>query len=204
MAIRTKRWTRLEYERLIDLGAFGPEDRLELLGGQLVVREPQRRPHSTGIRLVAQALRAAFGPRWSIEAQQPVSLDEESEPEPDVAVVAGGPRDYLASHPSRPALVVEIALTSLALDRGEKAGLYARAGIEDYWIVNLVDNTLEVYRDPQANPVSPYGWRYGSALTLSAGDRVRPLSVQHAEIRVADLLPYDQQSCADATVRRPC
>jgi Uma2 family endonuclease len=189
MAIRTKRWTRLEYERLIDLGAFGPEDRLELLGGQLVVREPQARPHSTGIRLVAQALRAAFGPSWSIEAQLPVSLDEESEPEPDVAVVAGGPRDYLASHPSRPALVVEIALTSLALDRGEKASLYARAGVEDYWIVNLVDNTLEVYRNPQANPDSPHGWHYQSALTLNAGDRVRPLSVPNAEIRVADLLP---------------
>ncbi len=190
MAIRTKRWTRLEYERLIDLGAFGPEDRLELLGGQLVIREPQGgRPHSTGIRLVAHALRAAFGPLWSIEAQLPVSLDEESEPEPDVAVVAGGPRDYLASHPSRPALVVEIALTSLALDRGEKASLYARAGVEDYWIVNLVDNTLEVYRDPQANPDSPYGWRYGSALMLSGDDRVRPLSVPNADIRVADLLP---------------
>jgi Uma2 family endonuclease len=188
MAIRTKRWTRLEYERLIDLGAFGPEDRLELLGGQLVVREPQGRAHSTGIRLVAQALRAAFGP-LCIEAQLPVSLDEESEPEPDVAVVAGGPRDYLASHPSRPALVVEIALTSLALDRGEKASLYARAGVEDYWIVNLADNTLEVYRNPETNPDSSYGWHYGSALTLSAGDRVRPLAAPNAEIRVADLLP---------------
>ena len=189
MAIRMKRWTRLEYERLIDLGAFGPEDRLELLGGQLVVREPQGRPHATGIRLIAQALRAVFGPLWSIEAQLPVSLDEESEPEPDVAVVAGGPRDYLASHPSRPALVVEVALTSLALDRGEKASLYARAGVEDYWIVNLVDNTLEVYRGPEANPDSPYGWRYGSVLTLNAGDRVRPLAVPNAEILVADLLP---------------
>jgi Uma2 family endonuclease len=189
MAIRTKRWTRLEYERLIDLGAFDPEDRLELLGGQLVVREPQGRPHATGIRLAAQALRTAFGPLWSIEAQLPVSLDDESEPEPDVTVVAGGPRDYLASHPSRPALVVEVALTSLALDRGEKASLYARAGVEDYWIVNLVDNTLEVYRDPEADPDSPYGWRYGSALTLRASDRVRPLSVPNAEILVADLLP---------------
>src|SRR4029450_8699272 len=103
MAIRTKRWTRLEYERLIDLGAFGPEDRLELLGGQLVVREPQGHLHSTGIRLVARALRTAFGPSWNIDAQLPVSLDEESEPEPDVAVVAGGPRDYGASHPTPPA-----------------------------------------------------------------------------------------------------
>ena len=127
--IRTKRWTRREYERLVDLGAFGSEERLELIGGQLVVREPQGRPHSTAIRLVAGALRAAFGPGWNVDAQLPVALDEESEPEPDVAVVAGGPRDYLASHPSRPALVVEIALTSLALDRGEKASLYARAGV---------------------------------------------------------------------------
>jgi len=120
MAIRTKRWTRLEYERLIDLGAFGPGERLELLGGQLVLREPQGRPHSTGIRLVAQALRAAFGPGWSVEAQLPVSLDEESEPEPDVTGMAGGPRDYLTAHPSRPVLVVEVALASLTLDRSER------------------------------------------------------------------------------------
>jgi hypothetical protein len=63
--IHTKHWTRVEYERLIDLGAFGPAERLELIGGQLVVREPQGRPHATGIRLVAAALRAAFGPGWT-------------------------------------------------------------------------------------------------------------------------------------------
>ena len=186
---RTKRWTRLEYERLIDLGAFAPEDRLELLAGQLVVREPQEgRPHSTGIRLVAGTLRAAFGPDWNIEAQLPIALDEESEPEPDVAVVAGGPRDYLASHPTRPALVVEIALSSLALDRGEKASIYARAGVADYWIVNLVDNLLEVYREPQADPDAPYGWRYGSTATLRRGDAVTPLALQHWSIPVSDLL----------------
>ncbi len=148
-SVRIKHWTRVEYERLIDLGAFAPDERLELLGGQLVVREPQGRPHATGIRLVARALRAVFGPDWNIEAQLPVALDEESEPEPDIAVVTGGPRDYIESHPSRPELVVEVALASLALDRGEKASLYARAGVADYWIVNLVDNVLEVYRRRQ-------------------------------------------------------
>ncbi|MGH7314939.1 MAG: Uma2 family endonuclease [Candidatus Rokuibacteriota bacterium] len=185
---RTKHWTRLEYERLIDLGAFGPEDRLELIGGQLVVREPQGRPHSTGIRLVARALRAAFGPAWNIEAQLPVALDEESEPEPDVAVVAGEPRDYLASHPSRPALVVEVALTSLAFDREEKASLYARAGVADYWIVNLVDNVLEVYRNPVADPQAAYGWRYASTATLRTGGSVTPLALPHSAIQVSDLL----------------
>jgi Uma2 family endonuclease len=187
--VRTKHWTRLEYERLIDLGAFGPEERLELIGGQLVVREPQGRPHSTGIRLAAGALRTAFGPHWNIEAQLPVALDEESEPEPDVAVVAGGPRDYLASHPRRPALVVEIALTSLVLDRGEKASIYARAGVADYWIVNLVDNLLEVYREPRSDPDAPHGWRYGSTTTLRIGDVVAPLALPGRNIPVSDLLP---------------
>jgi Uma2 family endonuclease len=189
VAIRTKRWTREEYERLIDLGAFGPDDRLELLGGQLVLREPQGRPDSTGIRLVARALRAAFGSGWIVEAQLPVSLDEESEPEPDVTVVAGEPRDYLPAHPSRPVLVVEVALASLALDRGAKAGLYARAGVADYWIVNLVDQVLDVHRDPEADAASPHGWRYGSVTVSRTGDAVRPLAAAHAEILVADLLP---------------
>jgi Uma2 family endonuclease len=189
MAIREKRWTRVEYDRLIDLGAFGPDDRVELLGGQLVGREPQGSPHATAVRLVAQALRHAFGPGWIIEGQLPVSLDDESEPEPDVTVVSGGPRDYIASHPSRPVLVVEVALTSLALDRGEKAGLYARAGLEDYWIVNLVDHVLEVYRDPEPHAEAPHGWRYASALTLEGRARVKPLAAASAGILVADLLP---------------
>lgn len=187
--IRMRHWTRVEYERLIDLGAFGPEERLELIGGQLVVREPQGSPHSTGIRLVAGALRTAFGPGWNVDAQLPVALDEESEPEPDVTVVPGGPRDYLASHPSRPALVVEIALTSLALDRGEKASLYARAGIADYWIVNLLNNALEVYRDPQADLNAPHGWQYGSVTLLRVGDVVTPLALPNRNIPVLDLLP---------------
>ena len=188
-SVRIKHWTRVEYERLIDLAAFAPDERLELLGGQLVVREPQGRPHATGIRLVARALRAVFGPDWTIEAQLPVALDEASEPEPDIAVVTGGPRDYVESHPSRPELVVEVALASLALDRGEKASLYARAGVADYWIVNLVDNVLEVYREPVADPRGAYGWRYASVATLRQGDSVTPLALPGSAIPILDLLP---------------
>lgn len=187
--VRTKRWTRLEYERLIDLAVFGPGERLELLGGQLLVREPQGRPRATGIRLVAGALRAVFGSGWSIEAQLPVALDEESEPEPDIAVVVGEPRDYLGAHPSHPALVVEVALASLALDRGGKASLYARAGVADYWIVNLVDHVLEVYREPVADPDAAYGWRYASTASLRRDDSVTPLALPGSAIPVSDLLP---------------
>src|SRR6266850_2460931 len=135
----TKRWTRLQYDRLIECGVFQPGDRIELIGGELIVREPQRTPHSTAIELALDALRAAFGPGWRVRIQLPVALDEESEPEPDIAVVPGSPRDYLPSHPSNPVLILEAAESSLALDREIKGSLYTRAQIVDYWIVNLVD-----------------------------------------------------------------
>ena len=86
-------------------------------------------------------------------------------------------------------LILEAAESSLALDRETKGSLYARAQIVDYWIVNLVDHVLEVYRDPVAAPASPYGWRYASVTTLRAGDAVTPLAVPHSRVAVADLLP---------------
>jgi Uma2 family endonuclease len=105
-------------------------------------------------------LQAAFGAGWEIRGQGPIALDEESEPEPDLAVVPGSFRDYEAAHPSRPVLVVEISETSLALDRVHKGSLYARAGLPDYWIVNLPEHALEVYRDPEPDPAAPFRWRY--------------------------------------------
>src|SRR5512141_1343010 len=96
--VRTRRWTRVEYERLVEQGVFQPGERIELLAGQLVIREPQATPHATGIRLVTRALRAVFTEDWwNVDMQLPVALDEESEPEPDVAVTAGEPREFLAS-----------------------------------------------------------------------------------------------------------
>lgn len=103
-AMRTRRWKRVEYGRLVEAGLFHDE-RLELLHGQLVVREPQASRHVTGIRPVEEALRSGFGQGWEIRVQFPVGLDDDSEPEPDVAVMPGGPRDYRDGHPSRPVLV---------------------------------------------------------------------------------------------------
>jgi Uma2 family endonuclease len=183
-----KRWTRVEYDRLIDKGVFGPEDRIELLGGLLVVREPQGGPHAMGIRMVEEALRRVFATGWDVRGQLPVALDDESEPEPDVSVVPGSFRDYPHDHPPRAVLVVEIAESSLRLDREEKGSLYARAGLADYWIVNVADHVLEVYREPTADPTAPFGWRYASRLTLHAGDHVTPLATPHAPIVVGDLI----------------
>jgi Uma2 family endonuclease len=188
-SVRTKHWTRLEYERLIDLGAFRPGERLELVGGALLVREPQGGPHATAVGLVEDALRQVFGAGWTVRTHSPIALDEDSEPEPDVAVVPGSRRDHSRSHPSHPVLIVEVAESSLAFDRGEKGSLYARAGIADYWILNLPDHVLEVYRDPVAAPHAQYGHRYGATLILRARDTASPLAAPTGAIRVADLLP---------------
>jgi Uma2 family endonuclease len=184
-----KRWTRLEYDRLIERGVFGPEDRIELLGGLLVVREPQGGPHAMAFRMVEEALRRVFASGWDVRGQLPVALDDDSEPEPDISVVPGSFRDYPRDHPARSVLIVEVAESSLRLERSEKGSLYARARVPDYWIVNLVDHVLEVYRDPAPDAGAPYGWRYGSVVTLGAGDVVVPLATPASPIPVADLVP---------------
>ncbi len=107
--MRTRRWTRIEYEELIELGVFQPGEPIELIGGELMVAEPQGAAHYTAIWKAAKALEAAFGPGWMVRTQGPIGLDDESEPEPDVAVVPGGPEDYRSAHPSRPVQVSPLA-----------------------------------------------------------------------------------------------
>ncbi len=141
---RTRRFSRAEYEWLIDLGVFQPGEAIELIGGELMVAEPQGAAHYTAIQKTAKALEAAFGPGWALRTQGPIGLDDDSEPEPDVAVVPGGPDEYARAHASRPALTVEVAEASLGVDRQRKGSLYARAGLPDYWVLNLIDRVLEV------------------------------------------------------------
>jgi Uma2 family endonuclease len=183
-----RRWTRAEYDRLVDLGVLHGEP-VELIGGQLVVAEPQGSYHATAIGAVDDALRAGLPPGWVVRAQMPVALDDESEPEPDVAVVPGERADYRADHPARSALVVEVAESSLAFDREDKGSLYARGGVHDYWIVNLVERVLEVYRDPGPDPTAPYGWRYRAVERLGPAAVVSPLALPSMRLAVSDLLP---------------
>jgi Uma2 family endonuclease len=185
---RTRRFTRAEYDRLIELGVFQPDEDIELIGGELIVAEPQGAPHYTAIRKTAKALEAAFGPGWDVRMEGPIGLDDESEPEPDVAVVPGSVDDYAREHPSRPVLTVEIAESSLALDRWHKGSLYARAGLADYWILNLVDRVLEVYRVPVQDAAAPFGWRYAQREVLDTFARVTPLAAPQASVSVSQLL----------------
>jgi Uma2 family endonuclease len=186
--LTVRRWTRSEYERLVELGAFERE-RIELIGGQIIVAEPQSPYHAGGIRQADYALRAALPAGWVVSVQLPVALDEDSEPEPDLSVSAGRPGDYSRAHPATPVLVVEVAESSLAFDRRGKGSLYARAGIPEYWIVNLVDRVLEVHRHPERESSARYGWAYGSVVTLAASDTVAPVGIPGVQLAVADLLP---------------
>ncbi|HET7342744.1 MAG TPA: Uma2 family endonuclease [Methylomirabilota bacterium] len=180
---------RVRYDRLVEAGLFGPDDRVELLDGLLIAREPQGGRHAVVVGLVRAALEKAFGRAYHMREEKPIALDPHSEPEPDVVVVAGRFRDYLHAHPSRPVLVVEVADTSLALDRLRKGRLYARAGIADYWVVNLVDEVLEVYRKPVKAAAAQREWRYDSVRRLRRTATVTPLAAPRARIRVSALLP---------------
>jgi Uma2 family endonuclease len=184
-----RRWTCHEYERLIDHGFLHEDDPIELLDGLLLVKEPQHSPHRTAVLLVARAVERAFGEGWFVQTQSPIILDDRSEPEPDVCVVRGSPRDYVDAHPRHPALIVEVAQSGLRIARGRKARGYARARITDYWIVNLVDRVLEVHREPaRPGPARPR-WGYAAIDTLGPDASVTPLAAPSAAIRVADLLP---------------
>src|SRR5262245_59449196 len=186
--LTVRRWKRIEYQRLVDLGAFHG-DPVELIGGQLIVAEPQGSAHATAVGAVDDALRAALPSGWIVRAQMPVALDEESSPEPDLVVVPGVRADYRGSHPTRPVLAIEVAESSLAFDRLHKGSLYARAGIADYWIVNLTDQVLDVYRDPGLDAWAPYGWRYRWLETLTPPAVIVPLALPTVRIAVADLIP---------------
>ena len=184
----SKRWRRVEYQRLVDVGVFEGEP-LELIGGQLMIAEPKGSEHSAAVDMAYVVLLSAIRLGWTVRGQNPLALDDESAPEPDLAVVRGSPADFRHAHPTRPALVIEVAESSLQFDRVTKGSLYARAGIADYWIVNLEERVVEVYRDPGPDLAAPFGWRYASGERFRPPATLMPLGVPATPVPVAALLP---------------
>ncbi len=173
--------TTLEgYVRMVEAGVFEGR-RVELIDGVVYEMPPQLSPHAATVMLAQEVLRAVFSPGFSLRCQMPLDVGAESMPEPDLAVVPGKPGDYWAAHPTGAALVLEVADTSLHYDR-KKGGVYAKAGLQDYWIINLTRDVLEVYRHP-------VGASYRTRLVLSRGEQIAPLARPDAPIAVADLLP---------------
>jgi Uma2 family endonuclease len=170
--------TRSEYDRMVELGLF-QDERVELLRGVLVKMSPQLAPHASTIRKLTHLLMAQLQGRFDLSIQCPLALSDDSEPEPDVAIVPRG--DYDARHPSTALLVIEVSDTTLKKDRS-KAAVYASAGVGEYWIVNLGARTVEIYE-------SPDGDRYAGSRTLRGGDVLRPAAIADVAIAVAEILP---------------
>ncbi len=176
---RPLRWTCAEFHRFGDMGVFEGR-RAMLIDGVILEQGPMNPPHAITLGLVEEAIRTAFGAGWWPRQQSPLILGQDTDPEPDLAVVPGRPRDY-AGHPTTAELVVEVADSSLSFDTNEKRLLYARAGIREYWVVDINGRSLLVYRDPQAGD-------YASQQTLRPADAVSPLAAPTGTVRVADLL----------------
>ncbi len=167
---------------MVEAGILSEDDRVELVDGNIIAMSPQNSGHYLSLRLVTKALERVFSVGYDVRAQGPLVAGEASIPEPDVAVVEGSPRDYLESHPACAILVVEISDSSLRLDRTSKLSVYARAGIPEYWIVDLEGRKMEVHREPVGN-------RYRTRTLYGEQEQVSPLGSPDAVIHVKDLLP---------------
>ncbi len=151
-----------------------------LIDGVILEQGPMNPPHAITLGLVEVAIRTAFGGGWWLRQQSPLVLGQDTDPEPDLAVVPGHPRAY-AGHPTTADLVVEVADSSLDFDTNEKRQLYAQAGIRDYWVVDINGRRLLVYRNPQAGD-------FTSQQVFGPTDSVAALAAPAAAVRVADLL----------------
>jgi Uma2 family endonuclease len=172
--------TREEYERMVRAGAFVGR-RVELVEGIVYEMSPQDNLHAAGLRRARWALEEICPEGYQVDVQMPLNMGLDSEPEPDLAIVRRDPLDYIEGHPTSAALLVEIADSSLRHDR-QKAKAYAAAGVEEFWIANLVHGVLEVYREPVQGT-------YRKQQVLRRGERVSPLSRPDATVAVDDLLP---------------
>lgn len=170
---------RVEYDRLVELGMLEGEH-VELLGGALLVAEPQSPYHVDVVDRLAELFRAHAKGRWRVRDEKPLAISDISEPEPDIALVEPG--DYSAAHPTSALLVVEISDSSLHRDRGLKARLYARGDVDEYWVVDVQGGRIEVYRQAELG-----AWK--ESFTVEVGGTVSPLAAPELAVDVSVLLP---------------
>jgi Uma2 family endonuclease len=185
---RRKLFTREEYDRIAEKGLFEGQ-RIELVEGEILCMSPIGTKHNVVVNLADEVLSGVFDGGFAVRVQSSFVVPGETELEPDVAVVPGRARDYLLRHPDAAALIVEVAETSLAYDTSIKASLYARAGVPDYWVLDVITPRLIAHRDPGEMPEQPYGFGYRDVRVYQAGEEIVPLVKPDASVPVADLLP---------------
>jgi Uma2 family endonuclease len=178
--------TREMYYRLAELGFFEGK-RVELIEGEVIEMSPVSPRHFASGDRIQKLLNALFGEDYWVRFQGPLALGD-SEPQPDIAVVEGTPAMYQEEHPHKAVLVVEISDATLSYDRTYKLSLYARAGIPEYWIVNLKEQLLEIYRDPIPLEETPFGYGYRIREIRRPGETVHPLIKPEVALAVSDLL----------------
>ena len=160
-AATRRKFTIDEYHQLVDLGFFTENDRIELIRGEIIEMAPKRTPHSVCNSTLFGELYRLLHDRANVRGQEPIILPDNSEPEPDVVIAKKKDDNYLSAHPAVKdiILIIEISDSTLQYDKETKLPLYAEAGINNYWIINLVDNRLEVYNNPFSDNKNRFGYK---------------------------------------------
>jgi Uma2 family endonuclease len=179
----TYRWTVEEYEELGRAGIFDENDRVELLNGEIIVMSPIGIRHATAVRLLNNFLARSSRGRYEVDPQNPFNLDDASQPRPDLTLL--DPAVTIERRRPEPAdlfLVIEVSDSTLRYDREDKRPAYARNGVREFWILNLQDQVLEIFRDPADGA-------YRESRTLVADETIAPLAFPDLILRVGDFLP---------------
>jgi Uma2 family endonuclease len=144
-------WTVDEYHRMLDAKILTERDRVELIGGKIIYMSPQRPPHSATVQRASSYLKKILGDRATVRIQAPITLSINSEPEPDIAIVRNDARDYFDRHPSAADtfLLIEVADTTLTKDITIKASIYAEVGISEYWVLDVNNRQVYLFRQPK-------------------------------------------------------
>ena len=180
----TRKFTVDEYYLMAKVGILHEDDRVELIDGRIVEMPPIGSHHSSSVKDVKQTFRDYDGERVTVGIQDPVRLDDGSEPQPDISILRLRADNYRNAHPG-PAdilLLIEVSDSSIIYDRNVKVSLYARAGIIETWLINLVADCIEVYREPGAQG-------YQQSLILHRGDTITPQALPDITLNVDDILP---------------
>ena len=182
------RWTCDAFHSLCSTGVFSGR-RAILIDGVIITMALPDPPHNTSLNLAQDLLRAIFNSGCHVRNQQAFDVGTANDPGPDLAVVPGGIRDYATRQATSAVLIVEVSDTTLFMDTTTKAELYATAGVEDYWVIDLEHRQLLVFRDPVPLPQGLGATAYRTQFTLGPTDRISPLAAPGSSILVADMLP---------------
>jgi Uma2 family endonuclease len=175
---RPRRLTRAQYDAIVAAGLFSDEH-VELIEGVVVSMSPNDPAHASPVQLLTQILVPPLAGRAAVRVQLPIVAADESEPEPDVAIVPLA--DYASEHPASALLVIEVADSSIRKDRLVKAPLYAKSGFREYWLVNVRTKTVEVHRGPSQD-----GW--ASITRLGVGETLYPEAFPDVAVEIGAIL----------------